>query len=81
MGRIFGILAIVVGVWIGAEVMNKGVDQAFGGVFARLGLSDRVSRTEDGRIDGDTVGGRAAKQYRSSFDRGIERVDKALQGE
>ena len=81
MSRIFGILAIVVGVWIGAEVMTKGVDQAFGGVFARFGLTDTVSRTEDGRIDGDTVPGRAAERYRSSFDRGIERVDRALQRE
>ncbi len=36
MGRIIGILLIVVGVWVGAEVYREGVDGAFGGAFAFL---------------------------------------------
>jgi hypothetical protein len=77
VGRIFGILAIVLGIWVGAEVMNKGVDQAFGGIFAKFGLS-----ASDGeRIDSRSVPVRAAEKYRSGFDRGIERVDKALENQ
>ena len=68
-----GILAIVLGVWIGAEVLTKGVDHAFGGVFANLSKSDGE------RIDADSVPVRAATRYRSAFDRGIDRVDEALE--
>ena len=81
MGKFLGILAIVIGVWVGMEVMTQGVDHAFGGLFAKAGLSDTASRTEDGRLDGNTVPGRAAKQYRAGFDRGIERVERALDGQ
>jgi len=32
--KIFGILAVVLGIWVAMEVFNKGVDHAFGGIFA-----------------------------------------------
>ena len=81
MGRILGILAIVLGVWLGAEVLTKGVDQAFGGIFANLGLSQKASESDGERLDPKSVPLRAADRYRSSFDRGIERVDQALEGQ
>ena len=34
MGKIFGILLTVVGIWVGLEVYQKGADHAFGGLFA-----------------------------------------------
>ncbi len=34
MGKIFGILLIVVGVWVGITVFTEGTDRAFGGLFA-----------------------------------------------
>jgi len=37
MAKIFGILLIVVGVWIGLEIYTNGMDEAFGGVFASFG--------------------------------------------
>jgi hypothetical protein len=74
MGKILGILAIVLGVWIGAEVLTEGVDHAFGGIFVKLGMSTSSGE----RIDPDTVPVRAAERYRRGFDRGIERVEKAL---
>jgi len=40
MGRVLGLLAIVMGLWIAAEVYTEGVDAAFGGAFA--GLADPV---------------------------------------
>lgn len=36
MGRAFGILLIVVGVWIGLELQTKGTQGAFGGKLAGL---------------------------------------------
>ncbi len=79
MRRIMGILAIVLGVWIGAEVLTQGVDQAFGGVFARFGLSQKLSKSDGERINPDGVPLPAAQRYRGAFDRGIERVDEALE--
>ena len=37
MGKVFGILMIVLGVWVGIEIYTKGSDQAFGGALAWLG--------------------------------------------
>lgn len=34
MAKVFGILLIVLGVWVGIEVYTKGTQQAFGGAFA-----------------------------------------------
>jgi len=34
MGRIFGILVVVVGLWIGIEIFLEGTEHAFGGAFA-----------------------------------------------
>jgi hypothetical protein len=34
MGKLIGLMLIVLGVWIGIEIYDKGVDQAFGGLFA-----------------------------------------------
>ena len=37
MAKAFGILLIVLGVWLGVEIFTNGMDGAFGGVFAELG--------------------------------------------
>ena len=34
MQKVFGILVIVLGVWVGMEVYTKGTHAAFGGIFA-----------------------------------------------
>jgi hypothetical protein len=34
MAKAFGILLIVLGVWLGLEIFTKGTDEAFGGIFA-----------------------------------------------
>ncbi|MDH3211166.1 MAG: hypothetical protein OEM05_01665 [Myxococcales bacterium] len=36
MGKIFGILLVVIGIWVGMEVYLKGTDQALGGALAFL---------------------------------------------
>jgi len=47
MAKIFGILLIVAGIWVGLEVMNHGMDGAFGGLFAS-GASEQAP-------DGDSL--------------------------
>ena len=39
MGKIFGILLVVVGIWLGLEVYQNGMQGAFGGAMASLGGS------------------------------------------
>jgi hypothetical protein len=34
MGKIFGIVFIVAGLWIGMTIYTEGTDRAFGGIFA-----------------------------------------------
>jgi hypothetical protein len=36
MAKIFGVLLIVLGVWVGMEIYTKGMHDAFGGLFARF---------------------------------------------
>ena len=43
MGKLFGIISIVVALWATAEVFTKGVDGAFGGILAS---DDTVSSAE-----------------------------------
>ena len=39
MAKIFGILLVVVGIWLGLEVYQSGIQGAFGGSLAGLGGS------------------------------------------
>ena len=39
MGKIFGMLLVVVGIWVGLEVYQSGIQGAFGGALAGLGGS------------------------------------------
>jgi len=40
MGRILGLLLLVIGIWVGMEVYNEGVDGAFDGRLAFLSDSE-----------------------------------------
>jgi len=39
MGKVFALLLIAVGVYVGLTVYDEGVDRAFGGLFARSSAS------------------------------------------
>lgn len=57
MGRIFGILFIGLGIWVGLEIYLEGTQNAFGGVFASHqveGEAPRDTRTNPQRA-GDSV--------------------------
>ena len=71
MGRIFGILFIVLAVWTGVEIYNEGMSGAFGGAFVRLGLAE-----EDVELDDMPVAGRAAHRLNALYDESGDRVDR-----
>jgi hypothetical protein len=52
LARIFGLLLIVAGIYLGVTVYQEGVDGAFGGVFARSGAS---APAEAGGDSGDAA--------------------------
>ena len=70
MGRIFGILCVVVGLWIGAEIYREGVDHAFGGAFARR--APPVGHPER------TLPQRAGQSVRDSLALEAQRHERAL---
>ena len=66
MGKIFGILLVVVGIWLGLEVYQNGMQGAFGGALASL----------DGYIDG-YVDEQAARDPRPVTQRAGDAVERA----
>lgn len=46
MGKFFGIVVVVVGLWAGVEIMNEGSANAFGGLFGRLGMVEKAEPGE-----------------------------------
>ena len=58
MGKLFGIVVIVVGLWAGAEIYNEGTANAFGGALARMGMVEAAEPGEEpnlGRRTGTKV--------------------------
>ncbi|MDX1648403.1 MAG: hypothetical protein R3263_00990 [Myxococcota bacterium] len=72
MGKAFGILLIVVAVWVGMEVYTEGMHGAFGGRLAFL--APEAAPGEE--IDERWAGERAADAFRGARDRRIERVER-----
>ena len=60
MAKVFGILAIVLGLWLGSEIYTKGASNAFGGALSALGIADesqaQAERQSAGRRAGTKVG-------------------------
>lgn len=46
MGRVFGLLLIVLATWVGMEVYTAGTERAFGGLFVDLGLAEAPAAGE-----------------------------------
>ncbi len=81
MGRIVAILALVLCVWTGAEVMLHGMHGAFGGLFVRLGVAAALEKSDGSRINSRSVPVKGAERMRGAHQRGIDRVDEALEGQ
>ena len=56
MGKVFGILMLVVAMWTGAEVYNKGTANAFGGILTSLGWVEAAPETAAPTSAGRRVG-------------------------
>ena len=72
MQKIFGVLLILVFVWLGIEIFTKGMDGAFGGIFA----SHSQSR-DGGQPKGlpDSVRDRVKSAVRTNEERTLQHVD------
>jgi hypothetical protein len=75
MAKAIGLLLLVLGAWVGVEVMNHGVGGAFGGVFARLG-GEEPPAVEERSWVGERAGESVSRNRRAQ----AERVE-ALTGE
>ncbi len=73
MGKIFGILLTVVGIWIGLEVYLKGTEGALGGHLAFLGGSDDLEN-----VDRRTVPQRAGDAARRAHQVAEKRRSRLL---
>ncbi len=74
MGKVFGILLIVVGVWVGMEVYTQGVRGAFGGAFAFLAAEPPPPPGEEHRW----VGERARDSVTRARDEAEQRRNRLL---
>ena len=73
MAKVFGILLIVLGVWVGLEIYTKGTHGAFGGIFA--GAFEPVSDYQ-AAPDGRSPVQRITDQVRGDIERGAERTTR-----
>jgi hypothetical protein len=71
MGRLIGMLLVVIGIWVGVEVYTKGTQNALGGLFAG------ASRQEEAR-DERTVPRRAGDAVQSAHGLAEERRSRLL---
>lgn len=69
MGRVFGILMLVIGVWIAAELYTHGMDGAFGGVFSKGADAESAK----------PITKRTEERVRRAFDESEERLQRALE--
>jgi hypothetical protein len=63
MAKIFGILLVVVGIWLGLEVYQNGMQGAFGGALASLGDSPDEQAVRDPRSLPQRAGAAAERAH------------------
>ncbi len=78
MAKIFGVLLIVLGVWIGMEIYTKGMHDAFGGVFARF--AEPLDRDRAAAAHG-SLAERAGIKVKNELDDAARRENEAGAGE
>jgi len=49
MGKVFGILLVVVAIWVGMTVFTEGTERAFGGLLSRFAPATSPRELRDGR--------------------------------
>jgi hypothetical protein len=73
MQKAFGILCIVVGIWVGLEVYQNGMSGAFDGLFVRFGMAE-AQAPDAGPYQ--TPGERAGERLKSAYQAGMDRGDR-----
>jgi hypothetical protein len=68
MGKIFGILFMVVAIWVALEVYTQGARNAFGGALSFLSGEDQQP-TEDHEWAGEKASTAVEQAYRKQEDR------------
>ena len=68
MGKAFAILLLVLGVWAALEIQDKGMNDAFGGIFASGAEAPAQPSAQD----------RAAEAFRHAYHEAEDRVDRQL---
>jgi hypothetical protein len=73
MQKIFGVLLILLGVWVAIEVYTNGTDRAFGGLFAGHSRG-QASVSESGPLT-SRARDRVSGAYRTHEERTLNQVD------
>lgn len=73
MGKVFAILLIVVGIWIGLEILNNGSEGAFDGLLVKAGLVEKGKTPETSSLK------RSAHSVDRAYRAGANRVDHQLE--
>jgi hypothetical protein len=74
MGKLFGIVLLVLGVWLAIEVYTKGSDQAFGGALTWLAGEDLAEDPSEASDDGASTIQRIQENVRSNMNAGAART-------
>ncbi len=74
MGKVFGILVIVLAIWAGLEVYTEGTRHAFGGAFAFLAAEPEASAQEEPGSGARRVGDAVQRSHGEH----AERFERAL---
>jgi len=62
MGKLFGIVVIVAGLWAGAEIYNEGSANAFDGALVRIGMVEAAESGEEQHL-GQRAGSKVGKAH------------------
>jgi hypothetical protein len=74
MGKVFGIGAVVLGIWFFSEVYTNGTANAFGGALSKLGLVD----ADDAEVAHSTPRARAGSAVSKAHSETDERRERLL---
>ena len=69
MGKMFGILVIIFGVWVGGEVYTKGAANAFGGLLANIGIAEAEPDATEPQSAGRRTGSKVIKSHAAAEER------------
>jgi len=70
MGKLLGLILLVLAVWAGVEIFDKGVDGAFGGLFSGFRTPTAGAAAES---HGGSMAQRIGAKVRADIERGAQR--------